>query len=148
MGLSAPEEMHVTATHVRRLKPLFLFAAAFGIAAMAACDGGDKRTESVKPGMDRTAAMKALAESIPGVEAGSISADTLKNIWRRTQYLMAGRQIEILFYSPNNEHWKASDTVPVGKVIPVVLMEGKVVGVGRTVYDSIAGLYGLPRNKY
>jgi hypothetical protein len=98
--------------------------------------------------MDRDSALKLLGQNLPGAADGNVGADTLKNIWRRTAYLMAGRRIEVLFYSPNNEKWKAADTVPEGKVIPVVIVDGKVIGVGRTVYDSVTSLYAIPKNRY
>ena len=132
-----------------RRPPLLAFAGTLAIALVVACgDGGDQRTAQVAPGIHRDSALKLLGRSLPGAADGATSADTLKNIWRRTQYLMAGRRIEVLFYSPNNEKWKATDTVPGEKVIPVVLVDGTVIGVGRTVYDSVASLYGIPKNRY
>lgn len=136
---------------VRRQRSSFvLFVAALVVTSLAAAcgGGGDARTADLVPGMNRDSALKLLGRSAPGTDTGASAADTLKNIWRRTQYLMAGKNIEILFYSPNNERWKAADTVPEEKVIPVVLMEGVVIGVGRTVYDSVSRLYGIPKNVY
>lgn len=135
---------------LHRRPSLLVFAATLlGTILIVACgDSKDARTAQVAPGIDRDSALKILGENIPGAADSGASADTLKNIWRRTQYLMAGRRIEILFYSPNNEKWRATDTVPDEKVIPVVLVDGKVIGVGRTVYDSVTNLYGIPKNKY
>lgn len=134
---------------VRRRPSLLVFAAALSVALIAACGGdSDQRTQQISPGIDRDSALKVLAMALPGAAGGTADADTLKNIWRRSQYLMAGRKIEILFYSPNNEKWKATDTVPQDKIIPVVVVDGKVVGVGRTVYDSVASLYAIPKNRY
>ena len=132
-----------------RRPSLLAFAATLSVALVVACtDSGDQRTAKIVPGVDRDSALKLLALKLPGAAEGSVSADTLKNIWRRTQYLMAGRRIEILFYSPNDEKWKAADTVPEGKVVPVVLVDGRVIGVGRMVYDSVTSLYGIPKNRY
>ena len=134
---------------LRRRPSLLLFAGILSVATVAACgDSGDQRTAKIAPGVARDSAIKLLALKLPGAPDSGVTADSFKNIWRRTHYLMAGRDIEILFYSPNNEKWKATDTVPEGKVIPVVLVGGRVIGVGRTVYDSVTSLYGIPRNRY
>ncbi|MEP7346827.1 MAG: hypothetical protein ABI877_16255 [Gemmatimonadaceae bacterium] len=139
--------MNVHALRPRR--SLLAFAATLSIALVVACgNDGDQRTAQLAPGMDRDSALKLLAAGEPGVAGGDATGDSLQNIWRRTQYLMAGRRIEILFYSKNNEKWRATDTVPEEGVIPVVLVDGKVIGVGRTVYDSVTNLYGIPKNKY
>ena len=121
------------------------------VAALAACEGSDARTEQIQPGASRDSALAILGSSLGKDSAGSAapaSADSLKNVWRKTQYLVNGKTIEVLWYSANGERWKASDTVPKGRVIPVVLVDGKVVGVGRTTYDQVATQYGLPKNKY
>jgi len=139
----------VSVSVLRRRPSLLVFAGLLSVALVAACgDDGDKRTQQIAPGIDRDSALKVLGMALPGAAGGTADADTLKNVWRRTQYLMAGRKIEILFYSPNNEKWKATDTVPQEKIIPVVVVDGKVVGVGRTIYDSVASLYAIPKNRY
>jgi len=117
----------------------------------AACSGSDSRTEQIQPGLSRDSALAILAE--PGTKASgsardSATKDSLTNVWRKTEYLVNGRKIEILWYSPNNERWRATDTIPQGRVIPVVLIDGKVMGVGRTTYDQVVSQYGLPKNKY
>jgi hypothetical protein len=33
-------------------------------------------------------------------------------------------------------------------VIPVVSVDGKVVGVGQRAYDSVSKIYKLPKNKF
>jgi hypothetical protein len=115
-----------------------------------ACMGGDERTEQVVAGMSRDSALMVLASPTGGAggAADSAGTDSLRNVWRRTAYLVNSVNIEVLWYSPGNERWKASDTVPSGRVIPVVLIDGKVVGVGRAAYDRVAEQYKLPPNRY
>ena len=124
--------------------------ASLGLFAMA-CFGSDERTEQVVPGMSRDSALAALRSPLGGegaTLADSMGADSLKNVWRRTQYLVDGTNIEVLWYSPSGERWTATDTVPEERVIPVVLIDSKVVGVGRSAYDRVAEAYKLPRNRY
>ena len=93
--------------------------------------GGDERTEQVLPGMSRDSVLATLGSSVPGATAESaMGADSLRNVWRRTQYLVDGVNIEVIWYSPSGEKWTAADTVPAERVIPVVLLDGKVAGVG------------------
>jgi hypothetical protein len=123
----------------RRVAAMLLLAGVLG------CDdGSDQRTERLTPGMARAEALAVLqsgANSAPG-------ADPLANIWQAARYLVDGREIEVIWYSRNNERRVAADTVPEGKVFPVTLVDGKVVGAGRAVYDSIAAQFKLPKNKY
>jgi hypothetical protein len=117
---------------------------------LAACSGGDARTEQIQPGQSRDSVLALL--SLPGNDPASgdsaAGADSLKNVWRRTGYFTQGKSIEIIWYSPSGEKRTPADTVPEGRVIPVVLIEGRVIGVGRNVYEQTAQLYRLPPNKY
>ena len=128
----------------RRLTRVAVAALAVGAAA---CADGDARTEKVVAGMSRDSALAALNAEVPGA-ADAAGADSLKHVWRRTAYLMNGVNIEVLWYSPSGEKWTATDTIPKNRVIPVVLLEGKVAGVGRSAYDRVAEVYKLPPNKY
>ena len=134
-------------------KPRVLrYAACAAFTILVACSGSDSRTEQIQPGLSRDSALAILAEpmgkgSAPASDSVS-TTDSLKNVWRKTQYLVNGKNIEILWYSPGNERWRATDTIPAGRVIPVVLIDGKVVGVGRTTYEQMVTQYGLPKNKY
>ncbi|NUQ11070.1 MAG: hypothetical protein HUU26_01915 [Gemmatimonadaceae bacterium] len=124
-------------------------AAAALVLGAAACAGGDERTEQVLPGMSRDSVLATLGSSVPGATAESaMGADSLRNVWRRTQYLVDGVNIEVIWYSPSGEKRTAADTVPEERVIPVVLLDGKVAGVGRSAYDRVAETYRLPRNRY
>lgn len=119
------------------------------MAVAMACSPSDERTDQVLAGMSRDSALAVLASPLPGVPASAGEpGDSLKNIWRRTQYLIDGQNVEVLWYSQDGERRTASDTVPDGRVIPVVLIDGKVVGVGRSAYDQVADRYKLPKNRY
>ena len=136
-------------------KRLTTLAAACSMLALAACGDGDKRTQQLEAGVDRDSALALLSDGVridssrmPAPGALVPSSDTLKNIWRRAEYLVNGQRIEVLFYSPNDEKWKATDTVPKERVIPVVIVDGKVYGTGRNAYDDAVAKYGLPKDRY
>lgn len=130
-------------------RPLRAAVVATLVLVANACAGGDERTEKVLPGMSRDSVLNTLASEMggtPGTPAAD--GDSLKNVWRKTQYLMNGVNIEVIWYSPSGEKWTAADTVPKERVIPVVLLDGKVAGVGRSAYSRVAEQYKLPPNKY
>jgi hypothetical protein len=123
----------------RHVAALFLMSG-----ALACDDGSDQRTERLTPGMSR-------AEAVAVLQAGAssaLSSDSVANIWQAARYLVDGREIEVIWYSRNNERRTAGDTVPEGKVFPIVLVDGRLVGAGRAVYDSIGAQFKFPKNKY
>lgn len=129
-----------------RLGPLIALSL---VGAAVACDNGeDARTAMVTPGISRDSALAVLRSPIAGEGQVSIAGDSLKNVWRVAQYLVGGQIIDVIWYSRDDERRTAADTVPEGKVVPIVLAEGKVVGVGRSVHDSVAKAAGIPKNKY
>ena len=109
----------------------------------------------IPPGASRDSALAILTEGHP-VDSSRMppkgalvpSSDTLKNVWRRAEYLVEGHKIEVLYYSPNDEKWKATDTVPKEKIIPVVLVDGKVQGVGRPAIKEASKVYKIPPLEY
>jgi hypothetical protein len=125
------------------------------LSIMWACGDRDARTEKLEPGIGRDSALAVLSDGsvidsarIPPPGALVPASDTLKNIWRRAEYLVDGQKIEVLFYSPNDEKWKATDTIPDERVIPVVIIDGKVYGTGRNAYDDAVAKYRLPKTRY
>ncbi len=125
------------------------------VASVGACSDNDARTERIEPGSDRDSALSVISDGkmidstrMPAPGAMVPSSDTLKNVWRRAAYLINGHNIEVLYYSPNDEKWKATDTIPKEKVIPVVIIDGKVYGTGRRAYKDAMSNFGLPDAEY
>ena len=138
---------------IRRAAPLV--AALATVATIVACDDNDARTKRIEPGADRDSAMRILSDGkivdssrMPPPGALIPASDTLKNVWRRAEYLIKGHRIEVLYYSPNDEKWRPTDTIPKEKVIPVVIIDGKVYGTGRSAYKDAMNNFGLPDAKY
>jgi hypothetical protein len=102
--------------------------------------------------MSRDSALAMLTDSsvgaISSVDPTGMQADSLSRVWRETPYLVDGKRVTIIWYSPTGEKRTATDTVPDERVIPVVLIDGRVTGIGRTEYDRVVSRYGLPKNKY
>jgi hypothetical protein len=124
------------------------FSLLFLMAFVVSCDddGGDSRTEQITLGMTRQALLAVLQQ--PAAGGPPVAADSLTNIWRTASYLTDGRVLEVIWYSRENERRKAADTVPDKPVYPVVLADGVVIGMGRSVMDSLARLGRVPPNKY
>ena len=136
----------------RESRFMVLGACAAAVVWLSACSGSDTRTERLQPGISRDSALSILGSSAPSDSANGAAmrsgGDSLKNVWRKAQYRVNGNTIEIILYSPGNDKGRAADSVPKGRVIPVVVIDGKVMGVGRTTYDQVVDQYKLPKNKY
>src|SRR5262245_29757763 len=111
----------------------------------AACSGSDARTEKIVPGISRDSALAILRSPLSG--GPPVSSDSNTNVWRTAQYFMKGKNVEIIWYSPANEHWSRTDTIPKKRVIPVVVVEGMVVGAGKPAFDKAADEYLIKRTK-
>ena len=79
-----------------------------------------------------------LAECDPLVDEGVQYADTLRleHGFRRERYLIAGQQYEVLFY--RELPGTVTEPVQQAKETPVVLQEGKVLGLGWRYYVETA----------
>jgi hypothetical protein len=125
------------------------------LAILAACQDSDYRIDQLDTSFTMDSAMKVLADGNPidttmrPPPGGLVPAsDTLKNVWRKAEYLIDGNSIQVLYYSPNNEKWKATDTVPKEKVIPVIFVNGKLFGTGRGAYEDAMDKWNLPAALY
>jgi hypothetical protein len=120
--------------------------------AAVACDESDlsdARTAQLRVGISRDSVLKILASAAEGGGGATASASgEMSNVWRSEQYLTGGYTVEILWYSPTGEKRSAADTIPSGKVYPITLIEGKVVGLGRAQYETVAGQKAIVVNRY
>lgn len=122
-------------------------SAVLAVVILVSACGGDSRVREVQTGMSRDSALATLTGT-PLAEADPLNADSLANVWRSTPYFVNGQRVEIVYYSPSGEKRTATDTVPDERIIPVVLVDGKVVGYGQSALDQIYERFPLPRNKY
>ena len=106
---------------------------------LVACE--DKRVSQLDTGITRDSAVTVLAQDIKG--GGS---DSLPNVYTRDQYLIDGKGYEVLYFTPDNKK-ATKDTVPFGKLTPIVFVDNKLVAKGWTAWDSISKAKNIPLKK-
>ena len=110
-----------------------LLAASILVAVACAGEKEDARLEQLTVGIPRDSALRILNQ-------GATSADSLANINRREMYLLDGRDVEILFFSPAGLKDAA---VAESTLRPVVVTGGAVSGWGWTYFDSLARVHDI-----
>ena len=118
----------------------FALLSATSLVLLAACE--DKRVAALDTGMTRDAVVSALATQIkPG--SGS---DSFPNVYSRDRYLIGGKNIEVLYFTPNNEK-AGKDTVPMKRLTPLVFMDNRMIAKGWKQWDSISEVNHIPLKK-
>ena len=125
--------MHHSSVRRRAVFVVGLSCAAF----TAACE--DKRVKQIHAGMPRDSAISAIAQDL---KPGS-GIDSLPNVYLRERYLIAGKNYEVLYFTPNDEK-PGRDTVKYKKLTPLVLVNQRVVGRGWDYWDSLAKANKIP----
>jgi len=116
-----------------------MFAALSAVSVLAACE--DKRVKAVDTGISRDSAVSILAHDMKP----DAPPDSLPNVYSRAQYLISGKTYEVLYFDPSNKKAPPvnavrgkTDTIPLRKLTPIVLLNNKVVGKGWDYWDSLA----------
>ena len=109
-------------------------------AFIAACE--DKRVKELDTGITRDSAVSVIAQDL---KPGSPS-DSFPNVYKRDRYLINGKHIEVLYFTPNNEK-VGKDTVPLKKLTPLVFVDFKLVGRGWEYWDSVRTANKIPIEK-
>lgn len=110
------------------------------LVALAACE--DKRVSQLDTGLTRDSVVSVLATKIkPG--SGS---DSFPNVYWRDRYLINGKNIEVLFFTPNNEKF-GKDSVPWKKLTPLVFQDNRMIAKGWDKWDSISQANHIPLKK-
>jgi hypothetical protein len=102
--------------------------------ALAACT--DKRVQALDTGITRDSALSVMSQDLNPV-AGRAS-DSLPNVYRKSNYLIAGKMLEVLYFTPDNSKPSGKDTIAYRKLTPIVFLDNKLVGKGWPAWDSIA----------
>jgi hypothetical protein len=108
-----------------------LLAVASAVAALAACE--DKRVQAIDTGMTRDQAITQLSKDA----RRSAGPDSMPNVFRRSEYLVDGKQYEVLYFTSGNEKPKI-DSVEWKDLTPIVLVNNRVIGKGWDFWDSTA----------
>jgi hypothetical protein len=119
----------------RRASSLVVLTAAV---SLAACE--DARIKELNTGITKDSAITVMAQEVKGG-----GHDSLPNVYLREPYLIGGKNIEVLYFSPDNQ--KAVKDTVFTKVTPVVFVNFKLAGRGWAFWDSVSKAHGIPLKK-
>ena len=127
--------------HHSSVRRRVLFVAGLSTAALtAACE--DKRVKELDTGITRDSVMSVISHDL---KPGS-PPDSFPNVYKRDRYLINGKHIEVLYFTPNNEK-AGKDTVPLKQLTPLVFVENKLQGRGWGYCDSVRTANKIPIEK-
>lgn len=119
-----------------------LTVVALAAAMLAAACGPDKRVQALNTGITRDSVLSVISHDLkPGTPP-----DSFPNVYKRSRYLINGRNYEVLYFTPNDEK-QGKDSVATRKLTPLVLVENKLVGKGWGVWDSVSKANNIPLEK-
>jgi hypothetical protein len=108
-----------------------ILAAITAATLLTACE--DKRVKQLDTGITRDSALSVMSHDL---KPGS-GPDSLPNVYRRARYLVNGKNLEVLFFTSNDEK-VGKDSVPTRKLTPIVFLENKLIGRGWDFLDSLS----------
>ncbi|MDE3152498.1 MAG: hypothetical protein KGL93_09670 [Gemmatimonadota bacterium] len=120
-------------TCVVRRSTLALGALA-ALTLIAGCQ--DKRVQQLQAGITRDSVLSVTAQGTQG-------SDSMPSIYKRDQYLINGKTLEVLYFDSQNRK-AGRDSVPLRKLTPLVMLDNKLVGKGWPVWDSVAAANKIP----
>jgi len=119
---------------------------------LVACQ--DKRVKALDSGITRDSAMTIIAHDLkPGT-----GPDSFPNVYFRGRYLVNGKNLEVLYFTPENDKAPAlvngrvpsagPDTIiPYRRLTPLVFIDGHLAGRGWSYWDSVAATNKIPLKK-
>jgi hypothetical protein len=121
-----------------RRRTVALSVLAAGTLAVA-CGGEDKRIEELSAGITRDSAVTVIAQELKGGVA-----DSFPNVFIRERYLIAGKNYEVLYFTPDNVKGETSKDTSFAKLTPIVFAENLLVAKGWRAWDSISKANNIP----
>jgi hypothetical protein len=133
-----------------------MLATGLGAAVLtAACE--DKRVKALDTGISRDSAVAVLkqdAKPAPPAPSGA-TPDSFPNVYWRDRYLVAGKNYEVLYFTPDNTKlplprnggMPSADSIPYAKLTPIVFVDNKLVGRGWAFWDSVSTAIKVPLKK-
>jgi hypothetical protein len=117
-----------------------------GAVVLGACE--DKRIKAIDTGITRDSAVSIIAHDLPA----NAKSDSFPNVYWRDRYLIAGKNYEVLYFTPRNEKLQNEKLQPGkdtlwGKFTPIVLMNNKTIGTGWKFWDSVSTANKIPLKK-
>jgi hypothetical protein len=100
----------------------------------------DKRVKQLQAGITRDSVLSVTAK-------GTAGTDSMPSIYTSSRFLINGKTLEVLYFDSRNR--KAGlDTVPYNQLTPLVMYDGKLVGKGWSVWDSVGTANKIPVPKH
>jgi hypothetical protein len=119
------------------------------LVALAACE--DKRVKALDAGISRDSAVSVIAKDAKEAKGGG-GPDSFPNVYTREQYLIAGKNYEILYFTPENVKRSTVNGTIIKdtlwkKLTPLVFVDNKMVAKGWDKWDSISNANKIPLKK-
>jgi hypothetical protein len=103
----------------------------------------DKRVSQLDTGIGRDSVLQILTEG-----ATRTATDSIPNVYKRSRYLMDGKEYEVLYFTPKDVRSGATkDSIPMRELTPVVLSGDKLIGRGWAFWDSLSLAHKRPVDK-
>jgi hypothetical protein len=133
---------------------------ASGIAAAAlvgACE--DKRVKELDTGISRDSALKVITQNAKPASTApappGVTPDSIPNVYWRERFLIAGKNYEILYFTPDNTKMPlprngglmSADSIPYRKLTPIVFVDNRLIGRGWSFWDSVSTAIKVPLKK-
>jgi len=117
-----------------------VLAAMSAATLLAACQ--DKRVKQLDTGITRDSALTVIGQDLKP----SAGPDSFPNVYKRSRYLIAGKNYEVLYFTSDNEK-QGKDSVKTKNLTPVVFRENKLIGKGWDFWDSLSKANNIPVEK-
>jgi len=133
-------------SYVVRRRNLMVASAVAGV-TLAACE--DARVKQLDTGITRDSAVSVISQ---GLKPGA-PTDSFPNVYTREQFLTKGQNIEVLYFTPENEKIpvkqgvRISDTINFKRLTPLVFRDNRLIGRGWDFWDSVSKANNIPLKK-
>jgi hypothetical protein len=117
---------------------VLVFACLVASVTLTACE--DKRVRAVDAGISRDSAIKVISG---GEKAPGAAADDYPNVYRRSWFIVKGKQMEVLWFTATGKK-PGRDTLPYRELTPIVLYDNKVIGKGWSFWEETAKANNIP----
>jgi hypothetical protein len=130
-----------------------LLAGLASAAVLAACQ--DKRVKQLDTGITRDSAVSIMSHDL----SPNAPPDSFPNVYTRERFLLNGKNVEVLYFTPDNDKAPAQvkgrvpsagpDTIiPYKRLTPIVFVDNKLAGRGWAYWDSVATANKIPVKKH
>jgi len=145
-------------THFSVRRRTLLLAGIGTASILAACE--DKRVKQLNAGISRDSAVEIIKQDLkPATDVKSgAPPDSFPNVYTRERFLIAGKNVEVLYFTPEND--KAPELVrgrvpsagpdtiiPYKRLTPLVFIDNHLAGRGWAYWDSMATANKIPVKK-